>query len=92
MASKNKKTVSVLTLIEIVNRLNKHSTCPVETRKGWNTLLDEVLHKTGNYNGYAYLACQDVPRGELPGIEHTAKFNNYPDVTRRKYNAYSIKK
>jgi len=89
----SKKTIKVQDLIDIVNRRNKHSTCSPEVRKGWNSLLEEVLHKTDNYNGFNFLAPDEVPEGEKPGIEcfnqDTSK-NVFPDESRKVF--YSVKK
>ena len=83
-----RKTVEVAKLIATVNRRNIHSVCSPEVREGWNSLLEMVLHATGNYKGFHYLYQKDVPVGEKPGIifdESEAHNHQYPDETRRAY-------
>lgn len=81
-----KKTFSVYELLRIVNERNLKSICSADIRQGWNSLLEEVLHKTGNYSGYGYLEQKDVPEGCRPGIAKTSLGQRYfPDETRRLY-------
>tara|TARA_Y100001937_G_scaffold10992_1_gene13348 strand:+ start:151 stop:345 length:195 start_codon:yes stop_codon:yes gene_type:complete len=55
-------------------------------------VLENILHETGNYEGFGYLFYDEVPRGELPGIHPMAqgmtvadRFAN-TDNTRVEYN------
>jgi hypothetical protein len=81
-----RKTIDVLFLLDKVNDRNRLSTCPADIREGWNSLLEEVLHSTGNYAGFGYLSANDVPEGEKPGISHDGDFTpRFPDETRRVY-------
>lgn len=59
-----KKTIDVICLIKKVNEMNQLSTCPSETRQGWNHLLEYVLFETDSYDGYAYLESCEVIKGE----------------------------
>ena len=79
------KTIKVVDLIARVNARNRCSTCPAEARKGWNSLLEEVLAATDNYAGFGYLKETEVPRGEQPGIAGTSPDCTFPDDTRRSY-------
>jgi hypothetical protein len=76
------KTIKVVDIIARVNARNRCSTCPAETRQGWNSLLEEVLAATDNYAGFGYLKETEVPRGEQPGIAGNGTF---PDESRRTY-------
>ena len=80
-----RKTITVLALLESVNHRNRHSTCPADVRSGWNSILEEFLQDTGNYNGFGYLRSRDVPDGCLPGIEGTCSPITFPDESRRIY-------
>lgn len=63
-----RKTFSVKELIGTVNHRNRVSTCSEDTRRGWNSILADILHKTGNYQGFGYLEQHEVPEGQKPGI------------------------
>ena len=47
-------------------------------RVGIYLTLETVLHETGNYKGYGYLTRNDVPAGELPGINTDEEGNVLP--------------
>lgn len=64
----SRKTFDVAELLYIVNRRNRYSTCDAGQRDGWNSLLEDVLHKTGNYEGFNYLHSHEVFAGQRPGI------------------------
>jgi hypothetical protein len=84
MANK-RKTVDIYELILFVNKRNRESICQPEIRKGWNGLLNDILHKANVYSGFGYLIQSEVPEGQLPGIiqsEIGPEFNEYPDPTR----------
>jgi len=63
-----RKNIAIRDLIDLVNRKNRISFCSPETRAGWNSLLDEVLHNANVYRGFRYLSADEVPAGHLPGI------------------------
>lgn len=63
-----RKTVNLKELIEEVNTRNRCSTCRPDIREGWNTLLESFLHGAGVYSGFFYLAPEQIPEGQLPGI------------------------
>jgi len=85
---KAKKTFKVAELVTIVNVRNKLSTCEPEVRRGWNALLEIVLHETGNYEGFGFLNSTLVPPGHKPGIttDPETGAHTFPDETRRYYN------
>ena len=63
-----RKTFDVEALKTEVNRRNQESTCNADKRAGWNSMLEEVLHSTGNYKGFGFLTPDKVPEGKAPGI------------------------
>jgi len=77
-----RKTFDIQKLKDIVNKRNALSTCEPKVREGWNSLLEEVLHQNGTYNGFCYLT--EVPSGCKPGIDYANRFKDTDD-TRRKY-------
>jgi hypothetical protein len=44
------------------------STCSADTRQGMMNVLEGVLHDAGAYKGFRYLHSDEVPAGELPGV------------------------
>ena len=82
----SRKTIDVEQLKLEVNRRNKHSTCDEDVRRGWNSLLELVLHATGNYRGFNMYTHSDVPAGKLAGIvRHEDGRVEFPDDSRRFY-------
>ena len=49
------KTFKVKDLVEQINSRLKNSTCSSEARFGMISVLESVLHETGNYHGFNYL-------------------------------------
>lgn len=82
-----RKTVNVKDLVERVNQRNQLSSCDPRVREGWNSLLEEVLHGSGNYQGFGYYEShqlgKDVPPGVIRGKD--GEKNTFPDETRRFY-------
>ena len=68
------KTIKVEDVKEFVNQCLLHSPDENESeRHGMATVLEEVLHKTNNYHGFAYLSPHDMQystSGKTPGINH----------------------
>ena len=52
-----------------INRKNRESTCEAKVREGWNSMLEDILFQTGNYNGFGFLTPDKVPSGHKPGIK-----------------------
>lgn len=69
---KARKTIRIETLRKLTNSMSRHSTCKPEIRKGYQALLNQALHETGNYNGFRYLTRSDVGEGVAPGINDVA--------------------
>jgi len=89
---RKRKTFKVLDLVNSVNERLRVSTCSPEARHGMCSLVEEVLHSTGNYDGFRYLNVGEVPRGHLPGVRAAGidEVNDrtiweFPDETRRQY-------
>ncbi len=82
-----RKTFKVEKLKELINYRNRHSTCSAEVRKGWNSLFVDILLEMGNYEGFRYLNPDEVPAGQLAGIDKTktTSVNRYPDSSRVVY-------
>lgn len=82
-----RKTIAIKDLLVRVNNMLANSTCSSEVRQGMMGVLESVLHDTGNYKGFRYLAQAEVPAGHLPGIQQgEEKFAN-TDKTRVCYYA-----
>jgi hypothetical protein len=83
-----RKTFPVDLLKRKVNNRNKTSTCYADARNGWNSVLEDVLMATGNYNGYRYLKVGEVPPGQLPGMvwHDDPEKRTFPDPSRREYH------
>jgi len=89
-----KKTIPVERVKELVNAYLTNMPVNIGdgrmeegVRLGAASLLEMILHETGNYQGYRYLKQDEVPKGAKPGIitdpvsgEHT-----FPDDSRRRY-------
>ena len=82
-----RKTIKIETLLAEVNRRNRESICQPKIRQGWNSLLETVLHNTGNYRGFGYLESNMVPAGQRPGIKMEGSLVSFDgcDETRRYY-------
>ena len=83
-----RKTISIETLKKLTNSMSQYSTCNEDRRAGYQALLNQALHETGNYNGFGYLTPYDVGEDIKPGINDVPanasmqdKFNN-TDSTR----------
>jgi hypothetical protein len=63
-----RKTVNVESLVQTVNTMLSCSTCSADTRQGMMNVLEGVLHDAGAYKGFRYLHSDEVPAGELPGV------------------------
>ena len=59
-------------------------------REGAISVLEEILHESGNYRGFRYLTAEELPKSCIPGVHrdeglsHEEKFIN-TDGTRRFY-------
>ena len=86
-----RKTINVERLKSIVNEANKSIYGTREQRQGANSILEFVLHETGNYKGYWHYRADELPQVDdprmLPGIIFDEENHNhqYPDDSRRRY-------
>ena len=64
----SRKTFIIAELVKTVNNSLATSICTPDVRQGMMNMLEDVLHKSGNYNGFQYLNKHDVPGGHKPGI------------------------
>ena len=63
-----RKTVDVSYVLEKANNMLRLGTTSPDARHGVITLLTEILHTTGNYNGFRHLTINEIPVGHNPGI------------------------
>ena len=82
-----KKTFDVQEFKEFVNGSLKDSINPLkEYRSGLCTVIEHVLHGTGNYRGYGFLTQNQVKLGMTFGMEIIdGAFPKMHDETRRFY-------
>ena len=67
-----RKTVNVQDMVIKANRMLSESKADMsDYRRGVATMIEEILHSTGNYQGFQYLSENDVVSG-LPGVRHHA--------------------
>jgi acetylglutamate synthase len=63
-----RKTINVKALVDHANMMLKESVTDQGQRRGVQAMIEEVLHRSGNYKGFRYLMQEEVPYGHLPGI------------------------
>ena len=88
-----RKTFEVSKMVDMANQMLASGVQSQESRWGTITMIEQILHSSGNYNGFRYLGATEVPNGELPGVrygddgmilEYPERFENTDD-TRRQY-------
>jgi hypothetical protein len=90
-----RKTIEVESMLKFANeRLAWVSEANTpEMRWGVIVMIEEILHKSGNYNGFRYLDNHELPSDVLPGVRrgedgdaltYEERFTN-TDETRRYY-------
>jgi hypothetical protein len=93
--SKQRKTIKIETFLKMANDMLLNSDDKmVDGRKGVQTLIEQVLFETNNYNGFRYLSKDDMAKGHnyksttvginMGGIGNTELFQN-TDMTRVRY-------
>ena len=95
-----RKTIAVEDVISFVNDMLRDSDNDrVAARIGAYLVLEEILHRTGNYNGFRYLTKQDVRSDYTVGVnyevnqhgalvpceDYNKRFEN-TDESRRRYH------
>jgi hypothetical protein len=64
-----RKTVRIEDLRTMINsRLKDTPDSSRAEREAYSSLLESLLHETGNYNGFRYLSESELPFGSKPGI------------------------
>jgi hypothetical protein len=53
--ARKRKTIAVEDLKEAINASLELSTCSPPERRAMASVLEQVLHRTGNYRGFRYL-------------------------------------
>jgi len=92
--AKSRKTTEVKKLVEMANNMILNSTDDsIGYRQGIMLFIENILHETGNYNGFGYLSLNDLQKAhseyKIPGIndpndEYEERFKN-TDRTRVHY-------
>jgi hypothetical protein len=68
-------------MVDEANRMLRESTADSRLRLGVMNLTEFMLHATDNYAGFRHLSKDEVPAGQLPGIEVVNGENTFPDET-----------
>lgn len=88
MRKPTRKSFNVTAFRDKINWRLMNCPMPEDGLKELCLTLEDVLHDTGNYNGFRYLGVDEVPKGEVPGIRwdypQPEQFNN-TNSYRRKY-------
>ena len=89
---KSRKTIKLEKLVELVNERNRKSTCSSEVRQGWNSLLEQALMESDNYQGFYYLETKDVPKHHAPGKRLVSEIEGqFDDTDATRINYYFAK-
>lgn len=80
---KSKKTIQITDIVKIVNRRNQLSTCAPSVRHGWNSLLEEILHQSGCYEGFNYYSKKNLGEEIRPGIRLGEDGLVHPNIAER---------
>ena len=90
----SRKTIAVQDIIDQVNLAILHSAdSAADIRRGQAHILEQILHKTDNYNGFGYLSADEMKlshAGTSVGIKEWKSASNEwnfegTDATRVKY-------
>jgi hypothetical protein len=88
-----RKTIEIEKLVNIANTaLMYNRDHNNDYRLGVISMIENILHLSGNYKGFRYLSANELPEGMMPGINvvdgeippYPERFDN-TDNTRRKY-------
>lgn len=88
-----RKTFEVSKMVDMANEMLAKGTQSQESRWGTIAMIEQILHSSGNYNGFRHLHEREVPESGLPGVRHgdDGMILDYPerfencDETRRQY-------
>lgn len=89
-----KKTFAVTEMVDLANGILKNSKGESKERRiGTMLLLEEILHRTGNYNGFRYLLADECEG--LPGVNYARNDKGMmmpdPDIDKRFANTDSTR-
>lgn len=80
-----RKTFNVSDLVDTVNQMLRDSKADAtERRQGAMNVLEQVLHNTGNYQGFRYLLADEIAEGQ-PGVNYVDG-KPHPDPEQRFVN------
>ena len=65
-----RKTIAVAKIVEMGNKILRSDTIDPEFRSGVKMMVENILHETDNYVGFRMLTQEEVPAGQLPGINY----------------------
>lgn len=65
-----RKTIEVAWILDKANHYLATTTVNEGLRRGVASLLETILHETGNYAGFGPLTETQVPAGQKPGIRY----------------------
>lgn len=78
----SRKTFDVSEFVDTVNQILKDSKADAaERRYGVMTVVEHVLHSTGNYRGFRYLLADEIAEGQ-PGVNYVDG-HPHPDPVQR---------
>jgi hypothetical protein len=78
-----RKTLNVAEFVVKMNDSIARSTGSADVRTGLMAAIESVLFETGNYKGFCYLTVNDIPAGQLPGINLDAYGQHHEDFEMR---------
>ena len=70
---KARKTIDVELMKQFSNELLAHPDYTLEEKLGIITMIQEILHRTGNYNGFMFLNLIDGTAPDLGTYEWTCR-------------------
>ena len=73
-----RKTIAIASIIDYVNDQLANSVQGMDFRYGQMLIAENLLHDTGNYQGFRYLLKNEVPAGQLPGMVVLDTFEQTP--------------
>ena len=65
-----RKTVKIADIVEMGNKILRSELGDQEFRSGVKMMVENILHETDNYAGFRMLTQEEVPAGQLPGINY----------------------
>ena len=89
-----RKTIDVADVVSSVNAVLAQGAYDTDKHRDWRMgmclVLEDILHKTGNYKGYRYLLENEVPANCSPGVNYEVNTQGHfvpcEDYERRFFN------